>query len=179
MGGCAWYAAAAEQHADVTTDVQPVRDSDITTIAAIERRSFSDPWSERAFRDVLAHSQMYFACVRDAAPGAPAATRVLGYVVAWFAAGQGEIANLAVDPDARGQGIGSALLDAALEEAKRYRTEEVFLEVRSSNLRARQLYESRGFAEVGRRRRYYRLPVEDAVILRRTEPATVNPRSEL
>jgi len=177
MGGSARHAAALGQHVDVTTRVQRVRDGDIATIAAIERRSFSDPWSERSFRDVLTHSQMYFACIRDEQPVSPPATRVVGYVVAWFAAGQGEIANLAVDPDVRGQGIGSALLDAALDEAKRHRTEEVFLEVRSSNLRARQLYESRGFAEVGRRRRYYRLPVEDAVILRWTEPATVNPRS--
>lgn len=155
-----------------------VRDADIATIADIERRSFSDPWSERSFRDVLAHSRMFFVCARSG-KNSSAVERVLGYVVAWFAGGQGEIANLAVDPDVRGQGIGSALLDSALEEAKRYRVDEVFLEVRSSNLRARQLYESRGFSEVGRRRRYYRQPVEDAVILRRTEPATVNPHSEL
>jgi ribosomal-protein-alanine N-acetyltransferase len=101
----------------------------------------------------------------------------LGYVVAWFAAGQGEIANLAVDPDVRGRGLGSALLDAALEEARRQHTEEVFLEVRDSNARARQLYESRGFVEVGRRRKYYRRPVEDAVILRWTVAASVHPHS--
>jgi len=159
--------------------VEPVREADIPAIAAIERRSFSDPWSERSFRDVLAHSRMYFACIRDGGADSRAAAPVLGYVVAWFASSQGEIANLAVDPDARGKGVGSALLDAALEQAKRQRTEEVFLEVRSSNLTARQLYESRGFSEVGRRRRYYRLPVEDAVILRWTEPATVNPHSEM
>ncbi|HEY2377528.1 MAG TPA: ribosomal protein S18-alanine N-acetyltransferase [Gemmatimonadaceae bacterium] len=156
-----------------------VHDDDIATIADIERRSFSDPWSERAFYDVLSHSRMYFACARRDVSDSAAATRVLGYVVAWFAGGEGEIANLAVDPEARGHGVGSALLDAALEEARRQRTDEVFLEVRSSNLRARQLYESRGFAEVGRRRRYYRQPVEDAVILRRTEPAAVNPHSQL
>jgi len=44
----------------------------------------------------------------------------------------------------------------------------VFLEVRDSNQRARELYASRGFEEVGRRRRYYRRPVEDAIVLRRT-----------
>ncbi len=155
-----------------------VRVDDIATIAEIERRSFSDPWSERSFRDVLAHSRMFFVCARDGTDESPV-PRALGYVVAWFAGGQGEIANLAVDPDARGRSIGSALLDAALEEARRQKTDEVFLEVRNSNLRARQLYESRGFAEVGRRRRYYRQPVEDAVILRRTEPIAVNPHSEL
>jgi [ribosomal protein S18]-alanine N-acetyltransferase len=160
----------------VTVRVGRVCDEDIATIGTIERRSFSDPWSERSFRDVLAHSQMFFVCARGRVNDS-AADRVLGYVVAWFAGGQGEIANLAVDPDARGRGIGATLLDAALEEARRHKTDEVFLEVRSSNLRARQLYESRGFAEVGRRRRYYRQPVEDAIILRRTEAAAVNPHS--
>lgn len=158
--------------------VDLTRDSDIGAIAEIERRSFSDPWSERAFRDVLAHSRMYFACIRDDSVDGYTTPRVLGYVVAWFAGGQGEIANLAVDEVARGQGLGSALLDAALEEARLHGTEEVFLEVRSSNIRARQLYESRGFVEVGRRRRYYRRPVEDAIILRWTVPVAVNPHSE-
>ena len=93
-----------------------VRVDDVPTIAAIERRSFSDPWSERSFRDVLSHPQIYFACIRDLVDGGGGASAVLGYVVAWFASGQGEIANLAVEPDLRGRGIGSALLDAALEE---------------------------------------------------------------
>ncbi|HKW49240.1 MAG TPA: ribosomal protein S18-alanine N-acetyltransferase [Gemmatimonadaceae bacterium] len=162
----------------MTLHLGRVRDEDIATIADIERRSFSDPWSERSFRDVLAHSRMFFVCARGGTDRS-AVERVLGYVVAWFAGGQGEIANLAVDPDARERGIGSALLDSALDEARSHKTDEVFLEVRSSNLRARQLYESRGFAEVGRRRRYYRQPVEDAVILRRTEAAIVNPHSKL
>jgi ribosomal-protein-alanine N-acetyltransferase len=148
----------------IMTVIERVTSADITAIAGIERRSFSDPWSESSFQELLAHSRMYFACVRQAAGGAP--RPALGYVVAWFAGGQGEIANLAVDPDARGRGLGSRLLDAALDEARRHGVEEVFLEVRDSNTRARQLYESRGFAEVGRRRRYYRRPAEDAVILR-------------
>lgn len=162
----------------MTRSIRPVREEDIAAIAAIERSTFSDPWSESAFRDVVAHSRMYFACIREDEVEDRSAGRVLGYVVAWFAGGQGEIANLAVDPECRGQGIGSSLLDAALDEAKKQGTEEVFLEVRDSNARARQLYESRGFVEVGRRRRYYRHPVEDAVILRRTEPAAVNPYSD-
>ena len=46
-----------------------VRVDDVPTIAAIERRSFSDPWSERSFRDVLSHPQIYFACIRDLVDG--------------------------------------------------------------------------------------------------------------
>jgi ribosomal-protein-alanine N-acetyltransferase len=158
--------------------VERVRDGDIEQIAAIELRCFSDPWSERAFRDALSHGRIYFACARAEPMSESGASRVLGYVVAWFAGGEGEIANLAVDQDARGRGIGASLLDAALEEAIRQAANEVFLEVRSSNLRARQLYESRGFAEVGRRHRYYRRPVEDAVVLRRTATVSADERDE-
>ena len=160
------------------TRIDYAREEDVPTIAAIERRVFSDPWSESAFRDVLAHPAMYFACVREPKGDDYAAECVRGYVVAWFAAGQGEIANLAVEESARGRGLGSTLLDAALDEARGHGTEEVFLEVRTSNLRARELYQSRGFVEVGRRRRYYRRPIEDAIVLRWTEPAIVNPLSD-
>src|SRR5207253_2646093 len=100
-------------------------------------------------------------CVREGA-GAPP----LGYVVAWFAADEGEIANLAVDPPARGRGLGAALLDAALAEASGRGVTAVYLEVRESNATARRLYASRGFVEVGRRRGYYRKPPEDAIVLR-------------
>lgn len=178
MGSSASEAASVRRVRGPVTRIELAREDDVAAIAAIERRVFSDPWSERAFRDVLAHPAMYFACVREQTADGYAAERVRGYVVAWFAGGQGEIANLAVEESARGRGLGSELLDAALDEARGHGTEEVFLEVRSSNVRARELYESRGFVEVGRRRRYYRRPVEDAIILRWTEPAIVNPLSD-
>ena len=88
--------------------------------------------------------------------------------MAWFAADEGEIANLAVTPAAWGAGVGRALLDAALEEGRRRGVSAVYLEVRDSNERARGLYRSRGFEEIGRRRGYYARPVEDAIVLRRT-----------
>lgn len=135
---------------------------DLASIAAIERAAFSDPWSLRSFREALDSASVYFACARSDAGS------VVGYVVAWFVADQGEIANIAVAPDERGRGVGRALLDSALGEAGARGISAVYLEVRDSNQRARELYASRGFEEVGRRRRYYRRPVEDAIVLRRT-----------
>src|SRR5256714_7747562 len=126
-------------------DVGRVRVDDVPTIAAIERRSFSDPWSERSFRDVLSHPQIYFACIRDLVDGGGGASAGLGYVVAWFPSGQGEIANLAVEPDLRGRGIGSALFDAALGGSRRHSPTGGFLAVRPSHFRAPPLDESRGF----------------------------------
>jgi ribosomal-protein-alanine N-acetyltransferase len=66
-----------------------------------------------------------------------------------------------------GAGIGQTLLDAALDEGGRRGTAAVYLEVRDSNQRAKRLYRSRGFEDVGRRRGYYQHPVEDAIVLRR------------
>ena len=138
--------------------------ADVPAIVAIERAVFSDPWSPRSFREVIGTPSVYCACARrdDGT--------IAGYVVAWFVADEGEIANLAVVPDAWGSGIGRALLDASLSEAAARKIGAVYLEVRDSNARARALYGSRGFVEVGRRRSYYRRPVEDAIVLRRSMP---------
>lgn len=151
--------------------VERVEQRDLAEIVEIEKRSFSDPWSEASFRDARDNPRVYFACAREHSMErveGSSVPRVLGYVVAWFVLGEGEIANVAVAPESRGRGIGSALLDAALAEATNVGVRTLFLEVRSSNQRARHLYESRGFVEIGRRKSYYRRPVEDAVILRRT-----------
>jgi ribosomal-protein-alanine N-acetyltransferase len=142
--------------------VSPATEKDVVAIVAIERAAFSDPWSAHAFHEALAQSTVYFACARSDAG------EVLGYVVAWFAADEGEIANLAVSPQVWGSGIGRALLDASLDEAQSRGATRVYLEVRDSNDRARRLYRSRAFEEIGRRRNYYRRPVEDAIVLRRT-----------
>ena len=93
---------------------------------------------------------------------------IAGYVVAWYVLDEGEVANLAVAPSLRGQGIGSALLDAAIRDSIDRGVADLYLEVRESNQSARRLYTSRGFEEVSRRKAYYRTPVEDALILRRT-----------
>jgi len=146
----------------MSVTVAAVLAEDLPAIVEIERAAFSDPWSARSFRDALSHAAIYFACARRDGE------EVVGYVVAWFVADEGEIANLAVAPAGWGMGIGRALLDAALEEGTRRDVSAVYLEVRDSNERARRLYRSRGFEEVGRRRGYYQRPVEDAIVLRRS-----------
>lgn len=132
---------------------------DLDAIVDIERRAFSDPWSRESFASVLGAPPVMFTV-------ALAHGRIIGYLVAWFVGGDGEIGNIAVDEAFRGQGIGGVLLEAALTEGRRRDVEAVYLEVRESNEAARRMYERRGFVRVGRRRRYYRRPEEDALILR-------------
>lgn len=140
--------------------LRPACSDDLPSVVAIERASFSDPWSRQAFVDSLSDPVRLFLVAVDGSV-------VAGYVIAWFVAGEGEIANIAVAPAWRGRGIGAALLDAALAAGTSRGATAIYLEVRESNAPARALYASRAFQEVGRRRGYYRRPLEDAIVLRR------------
>lgn len=142
--------------------IRVARRDDIDDVAAIERRAFSDPWSASSFRALFGNPLVHFAVAEDSVTG-----RVLGYVVSWYVVDEAEIANLAVSDTARRTGIGARLLDHALDIARDRHSQVVFLEVRESNAAARALYASRGFEVAGRRSKYYRKPVEDALVLRR------------
>jgi ribosomal-protein-alanine N-acetyltransferase len=151
--------------------VAPVTAEMLRPIAAMEQASFSDPWSPDSFTTLLKEPAVFFAAASE-----QGATDVLGYVVAWFAADEGEIANIAVQPAHRRRGVAASLLDATIVEGGRRGVSTFYLEVRESNVAARALYDSRQFEAIGRRRNYYRKPVEDAIVLRRViEPATIQP----
>jgi ribosomal-protein-alanine N-acetyltransferase len=91
---------------------------------------------------------------------------ISGYVVALEAADEGEILNLAVAPTGRRNGVGRALVQQILEVLTARGVRQIYLEVRESNAPARALYAAHGFKEAGRRKQYYRRPVEDAIVLR-------------
>ena len=93
---------------------------------------------------------------------------VAGFLVARRLSTELEILNFAVESDWRRCGIGAALLDAALQWARRFQATQAILEVRASNLSALRFYERHKFEVVGRRPRYYTAPVEDALLLTAT-----------
>lgn len=148
--------------------VRPAAVADIERVSEIERTAFTDPWSRSAFERLVVEKdeRVHFvvACTTDGT--------VVGYVVAWFVMDEGEIANLAVASEWRKRGIGALLLAAAIAAARSREVTTLYLEVRDSNSAARALYASHGFMEVGRRRRYYRRPVEDALVLRLVLPGS-------
>lgn len=91
---------------------------------------------------------------------------IAGYVVALEAADEGEILNLAVAPFGRRHGLGRALVQQVVATLRARGVRQMYLEVRESNAPARALYAAQGFRELGRRKQYYRRPVEDAIVLR-------------
>ena len=142
--------------------IRRARDGDLPAILAIERASFTDPWSRSSFAALLEQPRVYFAVALD-----PAAV-LLGYAIAWFVLDEAELANIAVRPDARGRRIGTSLLEGAVAAADSRGCTAMYLEVRASNVSAIALYGAMGFVEISRRKAYYTKPVEDALVLRRT-----------
>jgi ribosomal-protein-alanine N-acetyltransferase len=141
----------------VPSRIRPAAPADVDDVAAIERAVFSDPWSRHDFAE----------CVTSGVPFlvAEVGGLVAGYVVAHHAADEGEILNLGVARAHRRRGLGRALVERMLTTLAARGVRAVYLEVRESNAGARRLYETLGFGEVARRARYYRRPVEDAVVL--------------
>jgi [ribosomal protein S18]-alanine N-acetyltransferase len=91
--------------------------------------------------------------------------RVIGFLIGRAVADEFEILNMAVAKSARRLGVATRLIDTALERSRANGSRSAFLEVRASNESAIALYTQRGFRSCGRRRRYYRSPVEDAILL--------------
>ncbi len=148
-------------HDPDSISIRAARASDLDGVSRIERVSFADPWGAGDFRSVLQSPQTIFLVAADGV-----SNEVVGYVVALTVLDESEILNIAVDPARRGCGLGGRLLDAAIAEVLSRGAVAAFLEVRESNAAARQLYRSRGFEDLSRRRGYYRTPVEDALVLR-------------
>lgn len=126
-------------------------------LAALHARAFAEGWSADALSALI--NSPGALCLAEVDQGA-----LRGFVLARAAAGEGEILTIAVDPTARRQGVGAALVRAALDQL---RVERMFLEVAEDNVAARALYAGLGFAEVGRRKAYYARPsgAVDALVL--------------
>lgn len=90
---------------------------------------------------------------------------IAGFLVARPLVQETEILNLAVRPDARRRGVGTALLAEGINWSRSRKAERLLLEVRVSNVVALKFYERHGFRALGRRPRYYANPTEDAVLL--------------
>jgi len=139
--------------------VRIMRPEDLATVAQIEQDSYSVPWSESTFRNLILRTDTDLIC-------AEIDSELVGYAVCWYVVDQGELGNVAVDLPWRGRGIGGRLVLAILDRARRRGAREVFLEVRRSNTTAQRLYRRLGFREIGVRKQYYVRPVEDALVMR-------------
>ena len=148
--------------------LRPASRADLAALAALERAAFSDPWSRAQLATALAWPGAIAMVAEDA-------DEIVGYVLGRVIVDEGEILSIATRPTRRREGIGRNLLSAMTGAMTAAGAHAAWLEVRMSNDAARAMYQSAGFEPAGIRPGYYRLPDEDALILRCQLPTAASP----
>lgn len=138
--------------------ILPISPADAKDLAELDREIFSSPWSEKSFSDECKNEAAVYFVAKDN-------EKTVGYAGFWNVVDEGDITNIAVKEEYRRQKIASTLLEKIIEEAKKRELVLLTLEVRETNIPAINLYRKYGFEEVGKRKRYYTNPVEDAKIM--------------
>lgn len=139
--------------------IRRITKDDLESVIALENRCFpDDPWPESEFLYELNEnpfSQLYLYEENG---------RILGYIDFWILYDKAQLANIAVDPDCRRQGIGRKLMDFCIHSANQAGCETLSLEARLSNEAALAMYHSYGFIDAAIRKHYYE-DGEDATLM--------------
>ena len=135
---------------------------DLDQVMEIENDLISPPWTREGFFTFLLKDENMFFVVEEKG-------RILGYCSMQTVLDEGDILNVAVTKDRQKEGIGYFLVDSMLMLAAARGIHIVHLEVRESNGSARRLYQRLGFKEDGFRKNYYTEPVENAVLMTKTQ----------
>lgn len=141
-----------------TLRIVPMQLDDLDCIMEIEAASFTDAWTRSGFEESLAqvYARMYTAKIDKS---------IVGYCCLYQILDEGEIINVAIHPQWRGQGFGGRMLRFLLEEGQKAGVNRFILDVRESNIAAQKLYESAGFEKIALQKRFYDTPVEDGWLM--------------
>lgn len=134
--------------------------SDIADVVAIERSANHFPWSINNFEDCLKAKNEAWVFINQS-------DEILGFAIVQRVVDEAHLLNICVKPSVQRQGYGRRILDHVIDHAKSIASVLVLLEVRSSNLRAQQLYLQAGFNEMSVRKGYYPASEgrEDAILM--------------
>jgi len=140
--------------------VRPYQPGDGEALANICRQSpEAAQWPKESYDQAYSLGQIVLVAESHA--------KVCGFLVARTTGDEAEILNIAIDPTHRRNGIGSALLSAAISSAQTHHAKTIYLEVRESNRAAIAFYAKHGFAKSAVRRAYYSSPTENAVVMKK------------
>ncbi len=139
---------------------EKMNNTHIAAIAQLERENFSMPWSESVLLSELSRPlSLWLVAIKE--------NEVVGYVGAQIVPDEADMMNIAVSSSCRRIGIGRQLVIRLIAELQQQGVRSLSLEVRASNSPAISLYTELGFEVVGRRPGYYKMPKEDALIMRK------------
>jgi len=137
--------------------------NDIDKVLIIEELCFNTPWSKKSFYEDIKNNNLSIYFV------AKTADRIIGYASMWKVLNEGQIMNIAVHPEFRGVGVGRNLITALINISKKEEITDLILEVRRSNIIAKELYLKFGFQIEGIRKSYYSDNGEDAIIMHKRQ----------
>ena len=144
--------------------VEPMREQDLIEVVEIEEMSGLNRWGYDAYRrELFTNPNSVMVVARNLHPG-PA---IAGFFAGWIVEDELHINNVASRPEYRRIGVARSLLESAIDDSACRGVLLVILEVRASNEAAQALYGKLGFKLIGRRRDYYRGPIEDALVMRK------------
>jgi len=143
--------------------IEPMRERDLIDVVEIEETSGLNRWGYDAYRRELFTNPNSIMIVARNLVSRP---EVIGFFAGWIVEDELHVNNVASHHEFRRIGIGRSLMEVAIDEAGRRGVAHVILEVRAGNEAAQLLYRELGFDFVGRRRDYYRMPTEDALVMK-------------
>ena len=138
--------------------IREMLESDVWEVARIEEETFSMPWSENAFRDMIVQDNMTYLVI-------DLNGQIIGGAGIRNILGDAEITNVVVKETYRNRGYGKNLVKALIDKGYEMGANAFTLEVRKSNLPAIMLYKALGFVVEGARKNFYERPQEDALIM--------------
>ena len=141
--------------------VRQMQSEDCSQVAAIDKASIQNAWTENDFKDAVNQQQQYYwVALKE--------HKIVGFVGMLVAADEADITHIAVQKEYRRQHIAFALLQELICQASELGVGTIYLEVRRNNSSAQRFYQAMNFEEVGVRKNYYTNPKEDAIIMKKT-----------
>ena len=138
----------------------PMDINDLECVYKLELESYPYPWTKEILRDCILYKYDSYSVFID--------DTLVGYIISKISFPETHILNLTVDINYRNNGIGQALIELTINDARIRNSQDIILEVRSKNLIAQALYSKLGFKKIGIRKGYYDSENgrEDAFVLR-------------
>ncbi len=140
---------------------RPMTMQDLDCVIEIEKQCFTDPWSKESFESSLKEKAAHLMVMTTNANP----KQTVGYCCLYETLGDGDIVNVAIDPEMRKKGLGHRMIFELMRYGRSLNVERFFLEVRESNIAGLKLYEGLGFEVCGMRKNFYSNPTENAVLM--------------
>jgi len=143
--------------------IRKVKKSDIDAVYRIEKKQVFSSWKRNYFEDELSNDLSSFYIIEDFI-----SNEIIGYIIFWIIDDIAELHSIAIDEKYKRKGYAAELMRYMFDTVKSENVNEIFLEVRVSNKAAVSLYEKLEFIKINSRKNYYKNPVEDAFVFKKT-----------